>query len=184
MPASDRSNGRTHAGEPDEGVLAKLPRTRPQRATRRRLAARAAVGSKTDSAAGSAAAGAEAQSGNGGARAGDASRPGASTRARSGARARSSGRAAPSTGARAKGAGAQRKQQRRPGSARRARAELPPAPRQGFASESEQPVGPVQPPGGAELLASAAEIVGELTKAGFAAGERLFRDVLSRLPLS
>jgi hypothetical protein len=42
----------------------------------------------------------------------------------------------------------------------------------------------VQPPGGAELLASAAEIVGELTKSGLATGERLLKDVLSRLPLS
>jgi hypothetical protein len=42
----------------------------------------------------------------------------------------------------------------------------------------------VQPPGGAELLASAAEIVGELTKAGLSTGERLLKDVFSRLPLS
>jgi hypothetical protein len=42
----------------------------------------------------------------------------------------------------------------------------------------------VQPPGGAELLASAAEIVGELAKSGLSAGERVLRDVLSRLPLT
>jgi hypothetical protein len=42
----------------------------------------------------------------------------------------------------------------------------------------------VAPPGGAELLATAAEIVSELAKASVSTGERLLRDVLSRLPLS
>jgi hypothetical protein len=42
----------------------------------------------------------------------------------------------------------------------------------------------VHPPGGAELVASVAEILGELTKAGVATGERLLKDALSRLPLS
>jgi len=42
----------------------------------------------------------------------------------------------------------------------------------------------VQPPGGAEFLATAAEIVSELTKAGVSAGERLVKDAFSRLPLS
>lgn len=55
---------------------------------------------------------------------------------------------------------------------------------QGFESESDRARGPVHPPGGAELVASAAEIVGELAKAGLASGERLLKDVLSRLPLS
>jgi hypothetical protein len=57
-----------------------------------------------------------------------------------------------------------------------------PAPRQGFESESERADGSVQPPGGAELVASAAEIVGEFAKAGLSAGERLLKDVFSRLP--
>ena len=57
-------------------------------------------------------------------------------------------------------------------------------PRQGFECEEERASGPVQPPGGAELVASAAEIVSEVAKAGFSTGERLFRDVLSRLPIS
>jgi hypothetical protein len=42
----------------------------------------------------------------------------------------------------------------------------------------------VHPPGGAELVASAAEIVSELAKAGLSTGERLLKDFLSRLPLS
>jgi hypothetical protein len=57
-----------------------------------------------------------------------------------------------------------------------------PAPRQGFECEGERATGPVQPPGGPELVASAAELVGELAKAGVSVGERLLKDVFSRLP--
>jgi hypothetical protein len=72
-----------------------------------------------------------------------------------------------------------------PGRAARPQATAPePVPRQGFESEGDRASGPVQPPGGAELLATAAEIVSELAKAGMSAGERLVKDVLSRLPLS
>jgi hypothetical protein len=56
-------------------------------------------------------------------------------------------------------------------------------PRQGFESEADLASGPVRPPGGAELVSSAVEIVGELAKAGLSAGERLLRDVISRLRL-
>jgi len=56
-------------------------------------------------------------------------------------------------------------------------------PTQGFECASESVSGPVQPPGGPELVASAVEIVGELAKAGLSSGERVLRDVLSRLPL-
>ncbi|HTB69460.1 MAG TPA: hypothetical protein VK707_00570 [Solirubrobacteraceae bacterium] len=79
---------------------------------------------------------------------------------------------------------------RGPGSTRRPAAKRPrsapveePAPRQGFESESEAPSGSVHPPGGVELVASAAELVGELAKAGVSTGERFLKDVLSRLPL-
>jgi hypothetical protein len=95
-----------------QGVLSKLPRTRPQRASPRRAAAR-------------------------------------ETSARAGASAKA-----------------------------------PPVPRQGFECEGERASGPVQPPGGTELVASAAEIIGELAKAGLSTGERVLKDVLSRLPLS
>jgi hypothetical protein len=59
-----------------------------------------------------------------------------------------------------------------------------PVPRQGFESESESTHGLIQPPGGAELVASAFELVGELAKSGFSTGERMLKDALSRLPLS
>jgi hypothetical protein len=66
----------------------------------------------------------------------------------------------------------------------RAAAAAEPVPAQGFESEGERTSGPVHPPGGAELVSSAAEIVGELARAGLGAGERLLKDVLARLPLS
>ncbi len=135
------------------GVLANLPRTRPQRATARRAAARSA-----DAAA--AAAETTSSNGNGGA-------PRTSSRK---AAASSAKRAAPAKPSRTKAAPAKRK---------------PPAedvPRQGYESVEERgATGPVQPPGGTELIGTAAEIVNEIAKAGISGGERLVRDVLSRL---
>ena len=54
-------------------------------------------------------------------------------------------------------------------------------PRQGYETEADRARGPVQPPGGTELVSSAVEIVGELAKSGLATGERLLKDVFSRL---
>jgi hypothetical protein len=155
-------------GEPSvngEGVLSKLPRTRPQRSSPRRAAARAASAAAPASVTGVA--------------------PVAST-----APARPNGRPAP----RAKSATA--RSPKKPAGARSAgtrsarataaaaNASVEPAPRQGFESETERANGTVQPPGGADLVASAAEIFGELAKAGAAKGERLLKDLLSHLPLS
>jgi hypothetical protein len=42
----------------------------------------------------------------------------------------------------------------------------------------------VQPPSGVELVASAAELAGELVKTGLQTGRRLLKDVLGRLPPS
>jgi hypothetical protein len=55
-------------------------------------------------------------------------------------------------------------------------------PKQGFESEGDSASGPVQPPGGMELVASGAEIVVELARAGLSAGERLLGDLVGRLP--
>jgi hypothetical protein len=54
-------------------------------------------------------------------------------------------------------------------------------PPQGFECEGERASGPVQPPGGTELVATAAEILSEIAKAGISGGERLLKDALSRL---
>jgi len=129
LPASD---GASPSNE--QGVLSNLPRTRPQRSTPRRAAAR-------DHAAA-------------------AARP------------------------RARGSGArQAARARAAGDAKGAPRRKPAAPLQGFECDSETS-GSVQPPGAVELLASAAEIVSELTKAGVSRSERLLKDVVSRLPLS
>jgi hypothetical protein len=55
-------------------------------------------------------------------------------------------------------------------------------PRQGFEAEPDELMGSVQPPGSADLIASAGELAGELAKTGIATGTRLLRDFLSRLP--
>ena len=126
-------NGRATGQGKNGGVLVNLPRTRPQRSSPRRMAARKRA----------------------------ALREPATTRAPT--RKRSPGAARPPRGP-----------------ARRYDA----APRQGFESENENMSGSVQPPGSAEFIASAAEAVSELAKAGLSTGERLLKDVLSRLPHS
>lgn len=136
LNASDGASGTN-----EQGVLANLPRTRPQRATPRRAAAR------------------------------DNARAAAPARGRARARgsaARAKGRAGAGPVPRAKTAAGRRQT----------------APVQGFESESEAATGSVQPPGAVELLASAAEVVSELTKAGLSRSERLLKDLVSRLPLS
>jgi len=197
---SDSDNG--SAGTRDtEGVLANLPRTRPQRSSARRNAAREAAASgatqdgpvkaaparsarrapaKPPARAGASAdkadkRGARSASGGSGTTAGMATRPSAAGKA-SGA-ARSAGAGARGSGARKKKAAA-----RRP--PRPAATVNEAVPRQGFESDGERVSGPVQPPGGAEMLATAAEIVSELAKAGISTGERLVRDAFARLPLS
>lgn len=145
------------------GVLSNLPRTRPQRSSPRRAAARKAT----------------------------------KAAATSMASARSNGRPAPD----AQDAAAPTKptasvptkhkpppardpaRSKRARSSAKPRADVSDVPRQGFECEGERASGSVQPPGGTELVASAAEIIGELAKAGFSTGERLLKDVLSRLPL-
>jgi hypothetical protein len=153
-------------GEPSangEGVLSKLPRTRPQRSSPRRTAARAASAAAAAPVTGVA--------------------PVAST-----APARSNGspspRAKSPTARSSKKPAGTRSAGTRPPRATAANAIVEPAPRQGFESETERANGTVQPPGGADLVASAAEIFGEFAKAGVAKGERLLKDLLSHLPLS
>lgn len=58
----------------------------------------------------------------------------------------------------------------------------PPVPPQGFETEEPiEPGRPVQPPSGPELVASVADLFGELAQAGLSTGERLVRDALRRL---
>jgi hypothetical protein len=187
----------------DGGVLAKLPRTRPQRSSPRRAAARGAsangraplaeakapgrkveavrkpaasnAGGKPRAAkAGSVRNGRQATAKRGGAR------PAAVVDSAASGRAKAGGSATrPSDAVRAKRA----KAAGRPSAApRRAQAVEEPAPRQGYECEGVRANEPVAPPGGPELVATAAELVGELAKAGLSTGERVFMDIFSRLP--
>jgi hypothetical protein len=152
VTAENESNGRIERPAEGTSVLANLPRTRPQRATARRAAARrggeAEVARKTSIKSASAA------------KPTPAAKP-------------VSARPKAATGAKRTAA---------PTRLKRTARTAEPVPRQGFESEGDRASGPVSPPGGIELLASAAELLGELTKAGVSTGERLLRDVLSHLP--
>jgi hypothetical protein len=131
MSDSPKHDSRTNTFVQDGGVLAKLPRARPQRSTRRRAAARG--------------------------------RSLATPRASSGGGSRTTRHAAARKGSVLRPA---------------------PVPRQGFESGGgERLSGSIQPPGAVELAESAAEIVGELARAGLSAGEGLLKRALSRLRL-
>ena len=170
----------------DGGVLTNLPRTRPQRSSARRAAARGASPAN-----------------------GRARKPPASKRAAQKPRRRTAsptrpasmpdstvpeptieanarGRSNPPVRATRPSAATKRSAAPRRAAPRKSRSPAldEAAPRQGFESDAESSRGSVAPPGGPELVATAAEIVGELAKAGLSTGERLFKDVLSRLPLS
>jgi hypothetical protein len=184
--AGTTRNGRGGPGDEDPGILSQLPRTRPQRSSRHREAARngsvaGAASTATPSAADGAAPAGQKTSARTAKKAAPrsrskAARPSAKRGAdgSSGAAGASASTKAPSRGSSAK---------RRPRTPGPSSGAAPTAPRQGFESEGERASGSVHPPGGAELVASAAEIVGEFAKAGLSTGERLLKDVLSRLPL-
>jgi len=148
-------------------VLANLPRTRPQRASARRAAARAGAARQQGSRQ-------EAASANGNGRPPQRKAPAAKRPARAAAGASSAAGSGRAGASRAK---AQRPKQARPARGRTAEE----VPRQGYESVEERATGPVQPPGGTELIGTAAEIVGEIAKAGLSGGERVVRDLLSRL---
>jgi hypothetical protein len=161
MSAPNDSDGRAGVPGERESVLGNLPRTRPQRSSARRAAARRSTAPERT--------------------ADSDSKP-----ARSAARApRAAGRTAsaasrPSRPKAAKvAAGKPRKARAQSRGAASAAKQA--VPRQGFESEADRARGAVQPPGGTELLASAVEIVGDLAKSGLATGERVLKDVFSRL---
>jgi hypothetical protein len=189
MSAPNEEQGAAHAAAGEQSVLAKLPRTRPQRSSARRAAARElrARPSSKRAPSGSDRAGATGESeGTDGTRAGAESkrRSANGNRASAGAKrasGASSGSAQKRAQARARSTDAARRPPARSGaSATRSRPRTQAVPRQGFESEGGGLHGSVEPPGGTELLTSAVEIVGELAKSGLSTGERLLRDVLSR----
>ena len=176
---SDGTQGPTRSDSDDDGasVLENLPRTRPQRASPRRAAARRSAARKT----GAETSKSQAAEANGGTPAAPASAERAGAAATAGAS---------STGVareRTQRASRSRAGKRAASPARRQKRSIPKldeVPPQGYESEDDAATGAVRPPGGAELVLSAAEIVGELAKAGLSRSERLVKDVLARLPHS
>jgi hypothetical protein len=175
MSADQDSGDAPREGDAGPSVLANLPRTRPQRATARRAAARTA---------------------NGGPPADPSPRKPAAQRrkpktapspapAKAAAQAGGKQAAGKQTPAKRTSPRPKRAAPAKPSArARRAPAPQPvsePVPRQGFESEWMSASGSVPPPGGAEFIATAAEIVSEVARASLSTGERLVRDALARL---
>jgi hypothetical protein len=176
---SDGTQGPTPADSDGDGasVLQNLPRTRPQRASPRRAAARQSAARKT----GAEGSKPRAPAANGGAR---EATPSAGTAGAAATGAPSAASAAPEAAPRTS-SGRAGKRSPSPTSRRRRSTPKPEqVPPQGYESDDDAATGAVRPPGGAELALSAAEIVGELAKAGLTRSERLVKDVLARLPLS
>ncbi len=149
------------------GVLAELPRARPQRATARRASARKAAAHPTVSKRRSAKADRRIASADVDARSAAAAGPTILAGLPRVRPQHTSPRRAAARAARSRGS---------------ARPSEQPVPRQGFESDPGRMNGPVQPPGGAELAVSLGELAGELAKVGVTTGARLLKDILSRLP--
>jgi hypothetical protein len=165
---SAKKNAKHKDTRASEGVLANLPRTRPQRSSARRDAARRTASAKVEP-------------------------TGTPTRKPHRATTATTqpvpARKPPSTiSTKAEPTPAPKKRipaQRRPSKSKAKAKHLQnPAPRQGFETEGDPVSGPVQPPGGLDLLSSAAELAGELTKSGLSTGGRLLKDAFARLPLN
>ena len=156
-PMVDTSSSNGSPGGGEQGVFANLPRTRPQRDSPRRAAARnrSSAHDKT-----------------------------ATTRKRDGSSTAASRRPskAPREESKAAAAAEPAPPKRRAPTPRAARPPQQAAPRQGFESESQSGSRSLQPPGASDLVVSAAELVTELAKAGLSRGERLVRDLVSRRP--
>jgi membrane protein involved in colicin uptake len=154
---------------PPGGVLAGLPRTRPQRTSARREAARARAKSETAS---PASAGKQGEA-----------RAAAKAKTRTSAKPKTRASAKPKVTPKAKPKAAIAKKPVKPAGAKlRAAAKTEePAPKQGYESEEVELGNTVNPPSGIELVESVADIFGELANSGLAAGGRILKDAFSRL---
>ncbi len=190
------------------GVLGGLPRTRPQRTSARRAAARAARPDQKQADArasdfpepavnGRPAETPAAPSSPGTAQRGTSQRKAPATRARTRTpstdkapantdkapaeqpRKRAAARARPQTPSTSKAPTERPPKQASAAAGRPVREQVP---KQGYEADEAEASGPVQPPGGVELLASAAELAAELAKTGVSAGARALKDFISRLP--
>jgi hypothetical protein len=168
MSDSSSRDLREPASAEGSGILAGLPRTRPQRASARRTASREAAPETSRTAASqqpNAAPSRPAPAGKGAKASAPAKAEGKTSA--SGGRPKTTAEGSARTKTRARVADNDSTRER--------------APRQGFEAEPDS-LGPVQPPGSTELISSAAELAGELAKAGVNTGARVLKDFLSRLP--
>ncbi len=177
-PAEGKAPSGGATEENGAGVLSNLPRTRPQRATARRAAARETGGSGSANGTRKKATRASGAPSPAAKRPPKPAKPAAKRAKPARASAKPAVAAAKngSAGPRASSSRARRSAPKRP-------AARPPedVPRQGFETEDERAVGAVPPPGTTDLLSTAVEAIGEIAKAGIAGSERLVRDVFSRL---
>ncbi len=184
MNPGESPNGREADSIPEGGILAALPRARPQRASARRAAARATTASKTTTAPRASAAG--------------KTSPATKTKPASTAATKKSeptaettkGSKSEATAETTKGSATTKgravKQMAKPAAKPIAKPAPkptePPAPKQGYEPEEEIELGKtVNPPSGVELVESVADIVGEIANSSIAAGGRLLKDAFSLL---
>lgn len=169
-------DGDGRAPREPRSVLAELPRTRPQRASRRREAARA-EGSKPPETPKKPAAAAPKRATK---RSGDKDAKPASNRTAQKQKPKAPAAKSATSKRRAKtpaGAGAASRSRT---DARSSAAKAEPVPLQGFEPEEQIAGTPVTPPTGPELIGSLAELAGELAHTGIAAGGRLLKGIFSR----
>jgi hypothetical protein len=186
LSTRETNSSEGHPENPVEGgVLAALPRTRPQRASPRRAAARRQAGKAESETAGSAPA-----------RGAPKTTPPPKT-ARQATSAQTARKATPATQAAQKATPAKVKTKTvktKPASAKAASSKAkavstrkskpvePPVPKQGYEPEEEVELGKtVNPPSGVELVESVADIFGELANSSLAAGGRILKDAFSLL---
>jgi hypothetical protein len=188
MSNASNGDGRAKAAKVDTGVLANLPRTRPQRSSPRRAAARR----EADAPAGASSTTQPTTTKSESAPKGKPARASTEKHAPKAKPARAPTEKHAPTRKPAQAERADGRTSARSSSGKRKRdarervagttPRQEPAPRQGFESEGDNASGPVQPPGATELVSSAAELAGELAKAGVTGGARLLKDLFSRLP--
>lgn len=166
MSTPENSDARPDTPGVDGGVLAALPRTRPQRASARRAAARGKA-AKSETIVSAVAVEQPTKA-----------KP--SKKATSKTKSKPAAKPKPVSRTGAVGArGGSPKRQPRP---TKVEPSEPPAPRQGYEPEEELELGStVNPPSGVELLESLTDIVSELAGSSLTAGGRILKDALSIL---
>lgn len=171
MSPSESRNGREADSIPEGGILAALPRARPQRASARRAAARTSTAAQKGTA---------------------AAKTATATKTKSVRTTRTKKHVAGESPAVTEPMATKKPTVRKPVAAKKptstkrrtakpiAKPAEPPAPKQGYEPEEELELGKsVNPPSGVELVESVADIIGELANSGLAAGGRLLKDAFS-----